>query len=67
MAMSLPLAAQEQYRVVDMGTFGGPQGFLSEQVQVLNNQGKVAGYLDTSTVVNAERVAVIRCQGQRTS
>jgi probable HAF family extracellular repeat protein len=40
--------AQERYKVVDMGTFGGPQGFFTEQVQIINDQGTVAGYLDTS-------------------
>lgn len=50
-ALVLPmfLTAQVRYNVVDMGTFGGPHGFLNEQVQVLNNQGMLTGWLDTST------------------
>lgn len=43
------LTAQVRYKVVDMGTFGGPQGFFTEQVQIINDQGTVTGYLDTST------------------
>lgn len=43
------LTAQVRYKVVDMGTFGGPQGFFTEQVQIINDQGTVAGYLDTAT------------------
>jgi probable HAF family extracellular repeat protein len=43
------LAQQPRYKLVDMGTFGGPQGYLSEESQILNNQGTVAGFLDTST------------------
>jgi len=39
LALPIPLTAQPQYNVIDMGTFGGPQGFLFEQTQVLNNQG----------------------------
>jgi probable HAF family extracellular repeat protein len=49
LALPTRLTAQAQYRVVDMGTFGGPQGFLFEQTQVLNNQGVLTGWLDTST------------------
>jgi hypothetical protein len=49
LALPTRLTAQARYRVVDMGTFGGPQGFLFEQTQVLNNQGVLTGWLDTST------------------
>lgn len=49
LAFPIRLTAQVRYRVVDMGTFGGPQGYLTETTQVLNNQGAVTGYLDTST------------------
>ena len=42
------LTAQVRYKVVDMGTFGGPQGFFTEQVQIINDQGTVTGYLDTA-------------------
>ena len=59
---SIRLAAQEQqtephhkkehhrYKLIDMGTFGGPQGFLPEPtqaIQPLNNLGLVASGADT--------------------
>jgi probable HAF family extracellular repeat protein len=40
-----------QYKLVDVGTLGGPASYYSEQgvgSQILNNQGTVAGYGDTS-------------------
>jgi probable HAF family extracellular repeat protein len=49
LALPMRLVAQARYNVIDMGTFGGPQGFLFEQTQVLNNQGVLTGWLDTST------------------
>src|SRR5215472_2306593 len=62
----LALVAQEQqqsnqqprYRLVDLGTFGGPSSYLSTTNgvtspgavnQVLNSRGAVAGWGDTST------------------
>jgi probable HAF family extracellular repeat protein len=49
LALPMRLTAQAQYKVVDMGTFGGAQGFFTEQVEIINNQGAISGYLDTST------------------
>jgi probable HAF family extracellular repeat protein len=40
------------YKFIDLGTFGGPASYFSEQgigARVLNNHGDVAGYADTST------------------
>lgn len=61
LAMPVCMAAQDnlankpkhhQYKLVDLGTFGGPQGYLSccEPVSVvLDNRGTVTGAADTST------------------
>ena len=38
-----------RYTLTDLGTFGGPQSFLNISAQVLNDQGVVTGYADTST------------------
>lgn len=43
-----------QYRLVDLGTFGGPQSYVPDgldvtQVKILNNEGTFAGWADTST------------------
>jgi probable HAF family extracellular repeat protein len=40
---------QHRYRLIDLGTFGGPQSYLNFDAQVLNNQGVVAGWADTPT------------------
>jgi probable HAF family extracellular repeat protein len=61
-AMSVPLRLDAQdkddhndehrnhhYRLVDLGTFGGPQSIVLAAGQVLNNQGMVAGCADTPT------------------
>jgi len=51
----LPLAAQERqqehtrYKLVDLGTFGGPQSYFNLPGQELTAEGIVAGYADTST------------------
>jgi probable HAF family extracellular repeat protein len=40
------------YKVIDLGTFGGPQSYLDALPavnQIVNKQGAVAGYADTST------------------
>ena len=43
---------QHQYRLVDLGTFGGPQSYVNipdiNYAPVLNNHGVVAGYSDTA-------------------
>jgi probable HAF family extracellular repeat protein len=47
-------AQQPRYKLIDMGTFGGPQSFLNDgnqgnnAVSVLNNHGTLAGWADTS-------------------
>ena len=64
-ALTLPvrLVAQEQqeqrdrkehhrYKLIDLGTFGGPNSYLPEPnqaIRALNNRGVVAGGADTST------------------
>jgi probable HAF family extracellular repeat protein len=64
LAMPVPPAAQEQqhqhqkkehtrYKLIDLGTFGGPQSYVtgdgSGTSLVLNNQGTLTGSADTST------------------
>ncbi|HXW90539.1 MAG TPA: hypothetical protein VEK33_08325 [Terriglobales bacterium] len=49
LAVPMHMTAQARYNVVDMGTFGGPQGFLFEGSQVLNSEGVLTGWLDTPT------------------
>ena len=61
LAVPLRLAAQEQqrnnqqprYKLIDLGTFGGPQSYVNTpSVQIVpdvNNRGTVAGWADTST------------------
>src|ERR1700730_14144504 len=63
LAMPAWLAAQEQqerrerkehhrYKMVDLGTFGGPNSYLPEPnqaIRALNNRGVIAGSADTST------------------
>ena len=65
LTITAQLAAQEQsglqgpqnhhprYRLVDLGTFGGPQSYVNipdlSYARVLNNRGVVAGEADTST------------------
>ena len=53
LASSVQPAAQEHihYRLIDLGTFGGPQSYVSipdGYASVLNNRGVVAGAADTS-------------------
>lgn len=56
-ALALPpqLAAQQpRYKLIDLGTFGGPASYLTNpgngrSILVLNNQGMVAGRASTST------------------
>lgn len=43
-----------RYRLIDLGTFGGPQSYVADgiditQVRIVNNQGIFAGWADTST------------------
>lgn len=58
LAIPLPLAAQEQqpnkqqprYKLVDLGTFGGPTTYFPNGFDgFLNNQGTAAGWADTPT------------------
>ena len=58
LAIPVSLAAQEhptkhhRYKLVDMGTLGGPASYASGQepgAQYINNRGMFAGYADTST------------------
>jgi probable HAF family extracellular repeat protein len=55
-ALALPgrLAAQQNhkfhhYKLIDMGTLGGPNSSVVEATRVLNNQGASVGQADTST------------------
>ena len=57
-AQDKSLSSQQQihhtrYRLVDLGTFGGPQSYVNipdlSYARVLNNRGVVAGWADTST------------------
>jgi probable HAF family extracellular repeat protein len=38
-----------RYKLVDLGTFGGPRSYLNFGAEVLDNRGTVAGYADTPT------------------
>jgi probable HAF family extracellular repeat protein len=54
LAVPVRLTARQQksyprYKIVDLGTFGGPQSYLTFYAQVLNSQGVVAGYSDTTS------------------
>ena len=61
LAATLQLAAQDKqnlhnmhhhYKLIDMGTFGGPQSYVFAPLSfanVLNNNGTLAGFADTST------------------
>jgi probable HAF family extracellular repeat protein len=53
LAAPVRLTAQQhnthpRYKIVDLGTFGGPQSYLTFYAQVLNRHGVVAGYSDTT-------------------
>ena len=55
LATLAPLPAQgetakkhHRYKLIDVGTFGGPQSYLTFYAQVLNSHGVVAGYSDTT-------------------
>jgi probable HAF family extracellular repeat protein len=51
---SLLLAQQPRYRLIDLGTLGGPQSYVNDgnsgttSVTILNNKGKLVGWADTS-------------------
>src|SRR5213080_5112028 len=51
LALPAPLAAQHtRYKLIDIGTFGGPQSFsFFGQARSLNNGGTLVGFADTST------------------
>src|SRR5215467_2030169 len=50
-ALSVPLAAQQaRYRLVDLGTFGGPASYFPNGFDgILNNHGTAVGFANTST------------------
>jgi len=50
LTMPVPLAAQHTvYRLIDLGTLGGPQSFVNGSAPaMINNRGVVAGLADTS-------------------
>src|SRR5215470_6170580 len=49
--LSVPVAAQQaRYRLIDLGTFGGPASYFSNGFDgILNNHGAAAGWANTST------------------
>ena len=53
--VSEALAQQPHYKLIDVGTFGGPQSYLNNgndgnnSATVLNNRGTLAGWADTPT------------------
>ena len=49
--LSVPIEAQQaRYRLIDLGTFGGPASYFSNGYDgILNNNGAVAGWANTST------------------
>ena len=53
--VSEALAQQPRYKLIDMGTFGGPQSYLNDgndgnnSATVLNNRGTLTGWADTPT------------------
>ena len=54
LALAIPVsgtaAQQHYYKLIDIGTFGGPTSMLPGFAQVVNNRGIVVGQADTSTV-----------------
>lgn len=48
-------AQQPRYKLIDMGTFGGPQSYVNDgnqgnnAVDIVNNRGALVGWADTST------------------
>jgi probable HAF family extracellular repeat protein len=55
-------ARHHHYKLIDLGTFGGPQSGTQDELQVLNRRGMIAGGADTS-VLN-HRNACIFCSSQ---
>ena len=50
LAMPVPLAAQHtKYKLIDIGTFGGPTSQTNGESVVITNEGTVVGGADTST------------------
>ena len=50
LTVTVPLAAQthHHYKLIDLGTFGGPNSSTQDELQVLNSQGMIAGKADAS-------------------
>ena len=40
---------QPRYKLIELGTFGGPSGNTSDETQVVNSRGTLVGFADTST------------------
>jgi probable HAF family extracellular repeat protein len=55
LAVPAQLAAQQHhhYKLIDLGTFGGPTSSTQDELQVLNSRGMVAGGADTSDAQHA--------------
>src|SRR5213592_1752613 len=50
LALPVPLAAQHtRYKLIDIGTFGGPTSQTNGESVVITNEGTVVGGADTST------------------
>src|SRR5215471_5730517 len=50
-AQKQPQAQQQKhsrYKVIDLGTFGGPNSYVQEELQVIKSQGTVAGLAETT-------------------
>ena len=54
--------AHHHYKLIDLGTFGGPNSVTSEELRVLNRQGMVAGEADTS-IPNHQNACFPFCGG----
>jgi hypothetical protein len=54
-ALGTPLAAQQQaakhhkYKLIDLGTFGGPHSSFNSGTSIINRSGTAVGFASTST------------------